>query len=90
MLFYLCVCASFFFCVILCVANELFRPWPAFIGCLSINSIQFISISVVVASINIDKRQNAVLQEKFDVKIHFEPVINFDIFDLITLESLMV
>ena len=29
----------FFLCF--CVANELFRPWPAFIGCLSINSIQF-------------------------------------------------
>jgi len=31
---------SFFF-LCFCVANELFRPWPAFIGCLSINSIQF-------------------------------------------------
>jgi len=37
-LFYLCVCVSFFFCVSLCVANDLFRPKPAFIGCLSINT----------------------------------------------------
>jgi len=43
-----------------------------------------------VASISIDKRQKTVLQEKFDVTINFEPMINFDIFDLITLESLMV
>jgi len=28
---------SFFFCVSLCVANDFFRPWPAFIGCLSRN-----------------------------------------------------
>ena len=33
------MCVIFFLCF--CVANELFRPWPAFIGCLSINSIQF-------------------------------------------------
>jgi len=39
-LFYFCVCASFFFCVNLRIANDFFRPWPAFIGCLSINSIQ--------------------------------------------------
>jgi len=37
-LFYLCVCVSFFFCVCLCVANDLFGPWPAFIGCLLINN----------------------------------------------------
>jgi len=30
------MCVIFFLCF--CVANELFRPWPAFIGCLSINS----------------------------------------------------
>ena len=40
MLFYFCVCASFFFCVNLRIDNDFFRPWPAFIGCLSINSIQ--------------------------------------------------
>ena len=33
---FLCMCVIFFLCF--CVANELFRPWPAFIGCLSINS----------------------------------------------------
>jgi len=40
-LFYFCVCASFLFCVNLRIANDFFRPWPAFIGFLSINSIQF-------------------------------------------------
>ena len=42
MLFYFCVCASFFFWVNLRIANDFFRPWPAFIGCLSINSIQYL------------------------------------------------
>jgi len=36
---FVCMCVIFFLCF--CVANELFRLWPAFIGCLSINSIQF-------------------------------------------------
>jgi len=45
-LFYFCVFASFFFCVNLRIANDFFRPWPAFIGCLSINSIQFNSLEI--------------------------------------------
>jgi len=38
------------------------------------------SISVKVTSINTDKRQKAVLQEKFDVTINFDLMINFYIF----------
>ena len=37
-LFVCIVCVSFFFIVGLCVANDLFRPWPTFIGCLLINN----------------------------------------------------
>jgi len=41
----------FFLCF--CVANELFRPWPAFIGCLSINSIQILLNQIWIGFENI-------------------------------------
>jgi len=30
------------------------------------------------------------MQERFDLTINFDPMINFDIFDLVTWDSLMV
>jgi len=57
---FVCMCVIFFLLCYSLRANELFRPWPAFIGCLSINSIH----STRFGSLSFCKKVKKIFEEK--------------------------